>query len=663
MCGLYGAIALHGELISSDAVVGAAETLVHRGPDDEGFLFGRWQDGQLAVESFRGDHSPPDVTLPDVKAAAGGYSVGFGHRRLAILDLSSAGHQPMCDPSSEVWVVYNGEIYNYVELRDELARHGHRFRSGTDTEVLLAAYKQWGPEFVQRLNGMWAFLLLDTRRGTLVGARDRFGIKPLFWRRSAERLEFASEPKALLAAPDRRPRANDAAVYEFLAWGRTDVPPRTFFEDIWQLPPAHYFVVSLSDPCQLRPERYWLPPEPGDEARGDPVEAVRSTLHDAVRLCLRSDVPLGSCLSGGLDSSAVVSLMSATLRKNGVAGKATIRTFSSCFDDPQVDERAYVESVVRASQADSTLVFPDGQHLLEELTALMHVHDEPVPGTSVFAQREVFAAARNAGITVMLDGQGGDELFAGYLTFHVFRQLDLLQDRQLRAVLREWLALRRTGTPLWQSALPLVALASPERAKLPLRWAGHGRKPPPWISPGFADALGADVVWRSNQSPNPPRKRALHDRQVYYLLNELPALLRYEDRNSMARSIEARVPFLDHRLVELAFQLPGEYKIDAGVTKRVLRQAMAGLVPDQVLARTDKMGFETPQLRWMRALSARSTPSLDARTTAFVAPDAVRSLARRLRGQQARTASTSASALWRILCLDAWVRTSDIQVA
>jgi asparagine synthase (glutamine-hydrolysing) len=595
MCGIYGVIALGDEVVSTDSVVRATDALTHRGPDDEGFLFGERRGVQLVVESFRGDGSPRELPLAHVADAAGSYSFGFGHRRLAILDLSPAGHQPMCDASGELWIVYNGEVYNYVELRGELAQLGHTFHSGTDTEVLLAAYKQWGPEFVRRLNGMWAFLLLDQRQGRLVGARDRFGIKPLFWRRTRKRLEFASEPKALLSASNRRPRAQVTAVYEFLAWGRVDVAPRTFFDDIWQLPPAHYFVLSLSDPGQLCPERYWVPPAPGDEPLGDPVESVRLTLQDAVRLCLRSDVPLGSCLSGGIDSSSIVSLVSANLHQNGGADGARVRTFSSCFDDPTVDERAYVEYVVHTSQADSTLVFPDGQDLLEDLTALIRIHDEPVPGTSVFAQGEVFAAARNAGVTVMLDGQGGDELFAGYLTFHVFRQLDLFQNRQIRAALREWIALRRTGTPLQQSALQLLALATPERAKLPLRWAGYGRKPPHWISPQFTDALGPEVVWRTNQSPNPPRGRALYDRQLHYLFNELPALLRYEDRNSMARSIEARVPFLDHRLVELAFQLPDEHKIDAGITKRVLRQAMAGLVPEQVLSRTDKMVFETPQ--------------------------------------------------------------------
>ncbi len=413
MCGITGILRLDGRQIDKAIVASMTRAMAHRGPDDEGYLF---VDTRSGVHTAAGGRDTPAAVLnsgyayaPTMMAdnlADGAYNLALGNRRLAVLDLSPAGHQPMCNEDGTIWIVHNGEIYNFVELRAELAALGHRFPSEGDTEVILHAYEQWGHECLNRLNGMWAFCIWDSRKGRLFCARDRFGVKPFYYYFEDGVFAFASEIKPLLALGVPR-KPNDALAYDFLRWGLPEHTQETFFEGIHKLAPSHYLSLDLNG--NLRVERYWelnvsseIEGGPDDRACSD---AFLESFTDAVRLRLRSDVPVGSCLSGGLDSSSVVCVASRLRDSNGDSSPSNSQmTFSSCFDDHRFDEREYIEEVVRKARAERHYVFPTPEGFLRELGELLWHQEEPFAGTSVFAQWLLMKEARSSGVTVMLDG-------------------------------------------------------------------------------------------------------------------------------------------------------------------------------------------------------------------------------------------------------------------
>ena len=616
MCGICGVVAL-GRPPEVETVERMASALDHRGPDGDGSFY---EEG-----------------------------VALGFRRLAIIDLSPAGMQPFASEDGRLRLVHNGEIYNYRELRRELEPRGHRFRTATDTEVLLAAYREWGERCVDRFNGMWAFAIWDGERGTLFCSRDRFGIKPFYYRWDGERFAFASEPKAFRA--DASPlRPNPSVIRDYVEQGYLDHTEETFFEGVRRLPPAHSLTLDAGG---LRIRRYWTL-EPREPPSGDAAEAVRETFLDAVRIHLRSDVPVGTCLSGGLDSSAIACAVDHLLRTEAESAKPVgerQKTFTAYFPDPEVDERPYAEVVVERTRAEPHWVtFEDGD-LAESLPAIVETQDEPFGSSSMVAQWYVMRAARGAGLTVMLDGQGGDELFAGYHGYFPPYFADLLVRGRVGALGRELAAYRTlygAGVPKLAEmvARPFV----PER----VRWAARGRARG-GTSLLASDLRGLPATPSGNGVPFRDRLR----RQLHLILSKrgLPELLRYEDRNSMAHSLEARVPFLDYRLVELLFSLPGEQLIDRGRTKAVLRRALADLLPEQVASRTDKLGFVTPERRWLRGalggLAADVFASQSFRERGWVdAAAAQRRLERHRRGEL-----EAGFELWRALNLELWART------
>jgi asparagine synthase (glutamine-hydrolysing) len=556
--------------------------LAHRGPDARGYLLHR-PGGDLAVADRLG--SP-------ALAGPGPATVGLAHRRLSIIDLSTDNDQPLLDSSGRYGLSYNGEVYNYLELRDELTALGHDFRTEGDTEVVLNSYKQWGPDCVQRFVGMWALALVDLERSKLLLSRDRFGIKPLFYSVAGGALRFASEIKALVADGGIELRPNLDAVRQFLLIGRGDASDRSFFDGIYHLPAAHNALVDLADPASVRPVQYWTPPSEGATvALDDPAGEFGARLRDSIRLHLRSDVPVGTCLSGGLDSSAIVCVADDLRCRTELPSFAHLG-FGYVPRDGSYSERPYMEQVVNATKLEMTYVDASPDRLVEIIPEIARQQDEPFGTASIVAQWLVFEAARKAQLKVMLDGQGADEVLGGYLAYLPMVARTQLRRWQLLRYARFAADNRRIhgSAPLaWPDA---VASAVPA-----LRRVRDLRSPA--LTPAAAILRPA---WREDW--HRADEGALEPRSINEILSRatklhLPTLLRFEDRNSMAHSIESRVPFLDHRLVEYAFSLPGEYKIQGGTTKRVLREAMVGTLPPAVGGRRDKVGFRPdPGITW-----------------------------------------------------------------
>lgn len=601
MCGIFGLWHSDGKPIDLAAVQWATTILRHRGPDDEGYLLINTKTGRTVP--CGGPHTDTSLNLPLINTFYDEViDWAFGFRRLAILDLSPAGHQPMITADNHFWIVFNGEIYNYLELRSELAGYGYKFRTGTDTEVVLYAYAEWGEACLERFNGMWAFALWDNRQRRLFCARDRFGIKPFYYVWDGHTFAFASEIKALLCLPGFERRPNDTIIYDYLSSGLLDHSAETFFADVQQLPPAHCLTVYNG---RLNVRRYWdLDPHHKIELADDAAyaQAFYELFEDAVRIHLRSDVPIGTCLSGGLDSSSIVCVANRLLFSDQVVKPELVgsqqKTFSSCFDAPRFDERQHIERVLKATGAEPNYTFPSPAKLREDLTRLVWHQDEPFNSTSIFAQWCVMELVAQRGVKVLLDGQGGDELLSGYHTYFAYFWSALARQGRWWELWREVWAYHRLFDSLpwrellriWRPYAPAVLVALARRFKK--RGPTSGTL---GLNLSFAKAFH-QRVYRPEARSADPFYNFLYDT---LMRSSLPGLLHYEDRNSMAHSIEARVPFLDYRLVEYVFSLPAEQKIKNATTKLVLRNAMQGVLPELVRTRTDKMGFVTPERMWL----------------------------------------------------------------
>ena len=637
MCGIAGTISTGG--IDPSTLIRMGDRIAHRGPDGEGYLLGSTESTRLRRSSRE-----------EIGNADGSTStIGFAHRRLTIIDLSERSDQPLIDASGDYGIAYNGELYNYLELREELLGLGHSFRSEGDTEVVIEAYKEWGPGCVGRFVGMWAFAMLDRPRGTVLLSRDRFGIKPLYYARIGEALHFASEIKALLAVPGLEIEPNEEIVRRFLLDGGVDYSERTFFRGIDRLSPAHNLVVPLGEGFELDPRRYWwYPPQDGQAAEPEAATQLRGLLEDSVRIHARSDVPVGTCLSGGLDSSSIVCLAE-ELRAAGQIPRYTHSAFGYLPQDEAFSERRHMDSVVERTGARLYPVDPPVDRFVDELLGIVRQQDEPFGSTSIAAQWFVFEAARRNGMKVMLDGQGADEVLGGYEGYFTVIASNLLRERRLLSYARfsreHKELLGRRPLPLlfagW-SVLPRGARRSATR-RLPV--------PLPAGAVLMSDEMRERV--RRDFQPDPPGS-------LYDLLKtqtesvSLPSLLRFEDRNSMAHSIEARVPFLDHRVVEFAFGLASEMKIKGVETKHILREAMRGVLPEDIRTRKDKLGFRAePQAAW--TIADRHLDSLVANRTDYEArwfdPEAMAGL---LGGSDRSTESELLA--WRAINVKLWLR-------
>ncbi len=672
MCGITGLVCAHP--IDFRQVAGMTDLLRHRGPDDEGYVvFGEQGPVCLAGDdtaSFAGIDALPYRPMAHRDEWISGGSPSFlalGHRRLSIIDLSPLSHQPM-SYLDRYWIVYNGEVFNYIELREELRQAGYHFRSNSDTEVLLAGYDKWGIGLLDRCNGMWSMAICDRKAKSLLLARDRFGIKPLYYHVSAdgESLAFASEIKAFLALPDWRPGIAPQPVFDFLAWGILDHDEQTMFDHVHQIRPGHYALLSLGPDgrlpqplAQKLATTQWY--DLGAKRRDVPTDfkeagdEFRRLFLDAVRLRMRADVPLGSCLSGGLDSSSIVCSVRSQLKSIGATNPQ--KTFSSCSEYPDVDEREFIGEVTRDVDIEQTQVFPTGEELFARLDELIWTQDEPFGSASIFAQWCVFRAAREHDVVVMLDGQGADEQLAGYHGFLGARLAGLASSGRIGEFLGDLGAMRRLhgyGPTKFAEYLIANLMAGSIRPLGALRGMTQMRRD--WID---VRALGAED--RDPFVPLGARALSVRDLSLAQMNgSHLQMLLHWEDRNSMAHAIEARVPFLDYRLVEYVLNLPDALKLHDGITKRVLRGGMKGLVPEKILNRMDKKGFVTAEEHWMRGAQAGAFAERIDEAIALaggIITPAMRDVLSRVSAGKAEFSHH----VWRVLSFGAWLKRFKIK--
>lgn len=611
MCGILGIWQRNGRPLDLLSVHRATTILRHRGPDDEGYLLVDTKSGRTVL--CGGENTAPELALPTLQHFLGEhFDLAFGFRRLSILDLSPAGHQPMPSRDGRYWIIFNGEVYNYLELRAELTSHGHEFHTGCDTEVILAAYSQWGPDCLRRFNGMWALAIWDNVERRLFVARDRFGVKPFYMAQSPHStFAFASEIKALLDVGQLPFQPSPLAISGYVAQGRFPSHRRgdTFFEGVTSLPASHYAFISKST---VSPHRYWSLPksERGAELPLDQAQQQYTQLFsDAVRLRLRADVAVGTCLSGGLDSSSIVAVGGELLRTEHAVSLERLgkhqQTFSAVYNTQgRWNERTYIDQVLAVTGAGGNSVVPSGEKLWNDLERLVWHQDEPFQSTSIFAQWCVMQLARQRGATVLLDGQGADEVLGGYSPFSIWLGQLLKTGHPSQAI---W-ALRDIHAVTGLNPVPLLlrALAVQSPGKL-LGQVRSVKAKQAVATSGLSSDLAQDWLHTQQQHTHPySSQRSLNKHLASLILEEsLPNLLRYEDRNSMAFSIEARVPFLDYRLVEYVFAQAGQWRIHGGWTKWLQRAAVKDLLPHEVVWRRDKVGFETPEQQWLQAGQAK----------------------------------------------------------
>lgn len=653
MCGIAGIYHLDGAPVNLRQLQHMADLLRHRGPDDEGYaLFDIRND---AAFHFKGADSPAGLDLPDIRGAQHTpASLGLAERRLAILDLSPAGHTPMVSPDGALTIAFNGEIYNYVELRETLRGLGHIFHSAGDTEVLLAAYREWGEACVERFNGMWAFAIWDARARRLFCSRDRFGVKPFYYVQTPALFAFASEPKALWAAGLVAPQPNIPLLEDFLAGYEASRLDETLFAGIRQLPGGHVLSVS-AESVSIR--RFWsLPvnPELGpDEPEPGPAQRVLELLTDAVRLRLRSDVPIGTCLSGGLDSSAIVALVNRLMQSEHDVPRAQIgaqqKTFTAAYDDDASDERRFAQLMVDQTGAAWHCAFPTAQTLQTDLDRFIWHHDEPPITTSMYAQWCVMRLARERGVTVTLDGQGADELWGGYLPFDVYLS-QMLRAGQWARLARELAAIGRVGSRSRKDVLQrALAYQLPVAMQRRLQGARRARML------GLRPEVAQRAIQRHQDVFDDDARANLPQHLAQLAIWNMPRLLRAEDRNSMAFSIEARTPFLDVRFAEYASQLPAVYRLHAGWSKYTLRRALENTLPSAIAWRRDKKGFVTPEGQWIQALRPRFNDLFhdQPRLSAWLDLNTVRAALARDAWSEDKTASAS---IWRWGAAEIWLR-------
>jgi asparagine synthase (glutamine-hydrolysing) len=642
MCGIAAVLRPQG--VPPEHLRRMADRLRHRGPDGHGYA---WLDAERGIQLDHDDSAP---------RRANASKVALAHRRLSILDLSEDAAQPMVDETGTYALTYNGEIYNYVELRSELERRGHRLRSSGDTEVFLRSYIEWGASCVERFVGMWTAVILDLRRRVLFISRDRFGIKPLFYAIADGGLWLASEIKALLEIAAVPRAVDEVTLATYLVEGIVDHSSATFFRGIRQVPAAHNAQVPLDEPVrEPRFTRYWeIPDGPRETCTASAIERFRSHLSNAVAQHARSDVSVGTCLSGGLDSTGIVCIAD-DLRRAGEVPQYAHEAFGYVPEEKSVSERDYMAEVVEHSRVRMHYVEVPHERFIAKIGDIIAQQDEPVGSASIAAQWFVFESARHAGIKVMLDGQGADEVLAGYQDYNRIMAEMLIRQGRFREYGRFDRSHRaRFGTPPLQvRALAGALMASPRARRLPIAGRAMDWRAPAWLNAG---RLPSEYTAGRDARAVPPG--SLHELlKTQTKSMNLPALLRYEDRNSMAHSIEARVPYLDHRLVEVAFELDDACKLHGATSKYVLREALRGTIPERVRTRVDKIGFRadpgvTAALARRPDVAFLSAPTdIEQR---WLNTDGVRRLL-----VESGESVAAEFALWRVLNAKLWLRSLE----
>jgi len=564
MCGIAGIISSDQTINYNELLGRMAKSIAHRGPDGEGF----W------VNERR--------------------TAGLAHRRLAIIDLSQAAAQPM-HFASRYTITYNGEIYNYIELKQDLKKFGYQFKTKSDTEVILAAYDKYKEKCLRYLDGMFAFAIWDQQEQQLFAARDRFGEKPFYYALEDKLFVFGSEMKALWAAGVPK-LIEKKMLLNYLTLGYVQNPSdksQTFYSNITSLQPAHYLLLD-GNSFKMHVVNYWdIDRHTITKISADDImEQFDFLLRDSVQKRLRSDVTIGSSLSGGLDSSALTGCMLEHLSPE------KFQTFSAVFPGFEKDESVYIDDMIQHFGINNHKVYPTADGLIADFEKLCHHQEEPFPSSSIYAQFKVFETAANHNVPVLIDGQGADEVLAGYNKYlHWFLQ-ELISHNKFARAKKERQLFKQHHMDLYWGIKNILSAYLPSHTSIALEKrefhhiAHH---------PDISKEMLSVVKGREWDGIHKPIVTKLNDILYFNVMeNGLEELLRFSDRNSMAHGVEVRLPFLSAELVQFVFSLPSSYKIRDGYTKYILRKTMQGKLPDQVLWRTDKIGYEPPQQKWMR---------------------------------------------------------------
>ncbi|DAB39837.1 MAG TPA: asparagine synthase (glutamine-hydrolyzing) [Sulfurovum sp. UBA12169] len=561
MCGISGIINKNKQPIKQNEIKKINDLIAHRGPDDEGFYIEK--------------------------------SFAFGHRRLSIIDLSSDGHQPMHYLDKYV-ITYNGEVYNYLEIKDELLKEGYIFHSHTDTEVILASYDKWGQGCVNRFNGMWAFAIYDKEKNIIFCSRDRFGVKPFYYAEVDGKFVFGSEIKQLLEFYEER-FVNKKNLMDYLVIGYENHTNETFFENIFKLQQSHNLIYDLIN-NRFEIKRYYdIEQRELNLDLTSSVNEYRSNLMDSIKLRLRSDVKVGTCLSGGLDSSAIAAIASDIYRSKATDKFIAIHAQSS---EKTSDESFFAQEVSSSSDLDLNIIEPSGEDFSNRIDDVIYTQEEPFGGPSIFMQYFVMKKAKEIGCTVLLDGQGGDETLVGYERYYPAYLMSLGFTGFVKGFFN---ASKNSKLSLKQLLAYFVYFTSSKIRIKRLKTKNN------FVKKEYLELTSFDVLEKNAKSYL--NLFALQHEEIFY--TQMPHLLRYEDRNSMRHSIETRLPFIDYRVVETALSINNQYKIRNGWTKYILRKTVENILPKNVVWRKNKMGFEAPAKSWLKTIENQMKTAIE----------------------------------------------------
>lgn len=548
MCGITGIINKDGAFIEMESLKSRNDLIAHRGPDGEGFFIEK--------------------------------NVGFGHRRLAIIDLSKDGHQPMAYQDRYV-ITYNGEIYNYIEIKETLAAKGYQFKSRSDTEVILAAYDFWKEDCVQQFNGMWAFAIFDRQENIIFCSRDRFGIKPFYYKETDDQFSFGSEIKQLISQNGPN-KVHEDLIAHYLFTGMHDHDERTFFVGVNKLPPSHSLIFDLNTNKKTIKRFYTI-----EDSTASNYEEV---LTNAVKLRLRSDVKVGTCLSGGIDSSVIASIASKMYEKESGQKFQAIHAQSI---EKAIDESEYAQEVASIANIDMTIIAPTAEDFKSVIEEVIYTQEEPFAGPSVYLQYFVMKKAKELNCKVMLDGQGGDETLLGYERYFAPVFFNYFKQKGLWASFREIGASKKNNSKMGILNI-LKYLLGTFFIGMRVRFIQFQM---PWFK---KNKIPSRYSYFEKIKHNALNLKKLQEFEL--LETNLQALLRYEDKNSMRHGIETRLPFIDYNSVESALSLKLEEKISNGWTKFELRRICEKNINKRIAWRKNKLGFNAPDQSWLKDL-------------------------------------------------------------
>ena len=619
MCGISGIVSKKGNQCIAPLLVKTTELIAHRGPDDEGYFF--WD--QTAHTCYYGKSTPKSILEYNLPYAPKHYveeaysldaTLGLGHRRLNILDLSPNGHQPM-SLSDDLWIVYNGEIYNYIEIRNTLIQKGYSFKTSTDTEVLLAAYQEWGTNMLDKLNGMWAFVIFDKKQHILFGSRDRFGVKPLYYTSTESLFAFASEIKALSPIVDRDIHIETA--WDYLLYGKHETSRNTLLSNICELKPAEYFIYDLQTSVFAIKNYYQLVYNPNWEKYTEKqlnieVEEIQFLLHEAIRIRMRSDVPLGASLSGGIDSSTLVQYLLSMLSQNGSTD--LLHLFTAHFPNSKTDEYNWAEKIARQPNTHWHIVKPNANELMFDLDDLIYTQDLPFFSMSVYSHYKLMQHFNMQGIKINFDGQGSDELFGGYQKHYNCFLFDALKHGDYLTIIENSKAPHFNSFNSPKFFLKQVVKKALQSTSL----LNQAYKPnmQKYLNPDFTELYAAKNISYIEEETLQPLNQFLHQ---HFCGTDLKVLLRMGDRNAMRFGVESRTPFADdHLLIEKIFSLSASVKIQKGYSKYLLRKATNNILPEEIRLRRDKIGYATPETDWLKAIQHELYESIPNQDDEFI---------------------------------------------